>query len=283
MRVIKKINNSAAICLDRNNQELVAIGKGIGFPPVPYTLTDLSIITRTFYDVDMSYYNVLSRIDDAILDTSIQIVDLYKSRLTDGIVSNNLVFTLADHLQFAIERVKKHIVLNTPLANDIRLLYPLQYEIGQQAVKMVRKNLKVRLPKGEDSTIAIHLVNSVMQEGIPDHNSYMDEVITEITQIISDHFQIWIDTNSFSYTRFVSHLYYLIRRDQDHMQLQTDNQKLYQQIAIQYSKTVDCVKRINEHLKNELNIDMNEEESLYLILHINRLISREGVSSNTEH
>ena len=32
MKVIKKINNNVVICLDHNNRELVAFGRGIGFP-----------------------------------------------------------------------------------------------------------------------------------------------------------------------------------------------------------------------------------------------------------
>ncbi|MBA1393021.1 hypothetical protein EQ500_03915, partial [Lactobacillus sp. XV13L] len=44
MQVIKKINNNAAICLDQNQDELIAFGKGIGFPKTPYELTDLSKI-----------------------------------------------------------------------------------------------------------------------------------------------------------------------------------------------------------------------------------------------
>ena len=42
MIVLKKINNNVAICRDGNQRELIAIGRGIGFPPTPYELTDLS-------------------------------------------------------------------------------------------------------------------------------------------------------------------------------------------------------------------------------------------------
>ena len=46
MRVIKKINNNVALCLDNNNHELIAFGKGIGFPKIPYELDDLNKIDR---------------------------------------------------------------------------------------------------------------------------------------------------------------------------------------------------------------------------------------------
>ncbi len=32
MKVIKKINNNVALCVDNHKKELIAFGKGIGFP-----------------------------------------------------------------------------------------------------------------------------------------------------------------------------------------------------------------------------------------------------------
>lgn len=51
MQVIKKINNNVALCRDNNDRELIAFGKGIGFPKMPYTISDMSSIDRTFYCV----------------------------------------------------------------------------------------------------------------------------------------------------------------------------------------------------------------------------------------
>ena len=62
MTVVKKINNNVAICRDGSQRELVAFGKGIGFPPTPYELTDLSKIDRTFYNVNSSYIPLLAEI-----------------------------------------------------------------------------------------------------------------------------------------------------------------------------------------------------------------------------
>ena len=51
MKIIRQINNNAALALDGNGKELVVLGRGVGFPKMPYELTDLSRIERTFYDV----------------------------------------------------------------------------------------------------------------------------------------------------------------------------------------------------------------------------------------
>ena len=48
MEVYKKINNNVALARDAKGRELVVFGKGIGFASMPYELTDLSCIQRTF-------------------------------------------------------------------------------------------------------------------------------------------------------------------------------------------------------------------------------------------
>ena len=92
MKVIKKINNNVALCLDNNNHELIAFGNGIGFPRMPYELTDLSKVSRTFYGVDASFISMMETLDEGVLKVCIQIVDHAKMALDSGLTAN-VVFT----------------------------------------------------------------------------------------------------------------------------------------------------------------------------------------------
>lgn len=62
MQVINKLNNNFAICIDGEGKELIAVGKGIGFPKTPYEVEDLNLITRTFYDIDPKYIELFKDI-----------------------------------------------------------------------------------------------------------------------------------------------------------------------------------------------------------------------------
>lgn len=55
MKVIKKINNNVALCIDNNDRELIAFGNGIGFKKIPYELNNMSEITRTFYGINENW------------------------------------------------------------------------------------------------------------------------------------------------------------------------------------------------------------------------------------
>ena len=118
MKVIKKINNNVAICVDNNNHELIAFGKGIGFPQMPYELTDLNKIDRTYYGVNQNYLGLLDEIPEDIFEISAKIVDYAKGKIMNE-VNSNITFTLADHINFAIQRYKKNMVIKM----GIRILW----------------------------------------------------------------------------------------------------------------------------------------------------------------
>lgn len=75
MKVIKKINNNAAICLDSAGNEIIAIGRGIGFPKLPYELEDLTQVQRTYYDVNPIYFDMLNQIPEDVFTITEKIVD----------------------------------------------------------------------------------------------------------------------------------------------------------------------------------------------------------------
>ena len=274
MKVIKKINNNAAICLDDNNSELVAIGTGIGFPAVPYELKDLSVVQRTYYDVNSMYYELLNVLPEEILEVSTKIVDTFRMRM-DGSISSNLIFTLADHIHFAVERLNRNIKIDTLLKYDIPHFYEKEYEMGREAVKIINRELKVRLPKEEAGNIALHLVNAGAVAENEKSQGYVDGVIHDIREIISKAFDIYIDKDTFNFSRFVSHIQYMLKREEKGAPVSSENWKLFEAIRDEYPKTYQCALKIKEYLGNELACDLNEEELLYLILHINRLCARE--------
>ncbi len=52
MRVIKKLNNNFAICVDNEGETCIAYGKGIGFPKTPYRghslILDISSLNEVY-------------------------------------------------------------------------------------------------------------------------------------------------------------------------------------------------------------------------------------------
>ena len=272
MRAIKKINNNVALCIDRNGKELLARGKGIGFHSFPYEL-NLKDIERTYYDVDETYISMIDDIPEEILDISTEIIDKARETIENSI-SSNIVFTLADHINFCIERYKKNLSITLPIVRDIEFLFEEEMKVGEYGLKLIRERLNQNLPKEEAAYIALHIINAEEQnknkQGIDS-----DAVINEITGIIENEYEIRINRENFNYSRFVSHMHYLFKRGQSKHLVQSGNDRLYRTTKEDYPKTYQCSEKVSDYLKKKMNLDLTDEEKLYLMLHINRLCTRE--------
>lgn len=275
MRVIKKFGNNAALCIDGKNRELIALGLGIGFPKCPYELTDMSKVDKTFYDIDNNYFDLLDKIDPTIFEICADIIDL-SSTLLNVPLNPNAVFTLADHINFAIVRLNKGMVFSFPISNELRDLYPNEVKVAKYAVNLLKKRKKILLPESEVYGIAMNIINS---EEITVKNSIYEQaelIIDDIVVIIEKQMNVNIEKDTFNYSRFVSHMQYLLKRKNENITISTENKKLYETVKKEYSKEYQCVLKISKYFLKSLSWKAGDEELLYLILHVNRLCSREG-------
>uniref|UniRef100_UPI00403F4F76 PRD domain-containing protein n=1 Tax=Candidatus Enterococcus willemsii TaxID=1857215 RepID=UPI00403F4F76 len=274
MKVIKNINNNVSICLDNKGNEVIAFGKGVGFKTPPYELTDLSIITKTFYDVNPRYFGLLNLISEEIFELSAKIVDYACLKITAPL-NPNVVFTLADHIQFAIQRYEQGLVLKFTSQHDLKHFNPMEVAVGEYAVQLVRKTLDIHFPKDEIYSIAMHMINAESIEKGTAGRITADKVILDVLLIIENFFNLTIDRKGFNYSRFASHLEYLLERSTSDTALSSKNLEMYHSIKKNFPKTYECAKEIDAFFETQFSFKLEEEELIYLMLHINRLCTRE--------
>lgn len=281
MQILKKINNNVAMARDGNGQDIVVFGKGIGFPAMPYELTDLSKIQRTFYDIKSSYISTIGNLPEELILLSADIVEIAKSELECSI-NPNLPFTLADHLNFAIERFQSGLEMKTPLAYDIAHFYPVETELGRQALELIQERKGIRLPDHEAVGIALHLINGEMENSDMHATLIATQIVTDITSIVEESLSIQLDTASFNYSRFVLHLRYLIQRLQNDEQEISGMNSTLRQVALEYPEIYRCALCVTRYLETNWRWQCNQDELLYLMMHINRVQERTLLSQNGE-
>lgn len=273
MKVIKNINNNVSLCLDSQNNEVVAFGKGIGFTKPPYDIP-LDKVERTYYDIDPIYITMINEIPEKVLEISSRIIDYATSKLENP-VSSNIVFTLADHINFSIQRYEKNLHVTLPIVHDIQHLFEIEMDIGLKALELIKKEMKVYLPKEEASYIALHIINAESKNANKKNEKIDKDHINEIVNIIEEYFDIKIDKEGFNYSRFVTHMYYLLKRGKKNESIQSDNKMLFESLKEKYDQTYYCSQLVERYFENALNCKLSEEECIYLMLHINRLCARE--------
>nr|WP_296958886.1 PRD domain-containing protein [uncultured Mediterraneibacter sp.] len=279
MQVIKKLNNNFAICLDKEGKELIAYGKGIGFPKVPYELTDLNQIDRTFYDIDHKYLDLLPELPEKVLDFTAKLVDIAHNELQYEL-NPNLVMTLADHIHFCIQRARKKIVVQMPLICEIEQSFPKEAKIGKYAVRQMERRFAVQLNENEASGIAMSFVNarnSAEKKADTSIQKWFQEALEDTISIVEDTVGILIERDSFNFARYSSHLMYLLKRIDSNQTLDTDNGIMYQSIREEFPEIAECIDKIEAYFEKRFDIQLSEEEKMYLMLHINRICVREGL------
>ena len=270
MRIIKKINTSAAIALDSAGKEIVVIGKGVGFPKVPYELEDLSVIERTFYDIDPIYMKMISELPQSIIMACADIAEEVEIEL-ECKMNPNLAFTLADHLNFAIERLKSGIDLMTPIAYDVKHLYPKETKMSIRALEILKEYADVMLPETEITNVALHLINAEAEVSDMQSVTQTITILTEIEEIVEKQLGITLDKESYHYSRFAIHLRYLIQRLQASQQVGEKNADMLRTLAYEYPEIYNCSLQVVNYLETTWGWNCNEEETLYLMLHIHRV------------
>lgn len=276
MIVVKNINNNVALCLDSKGQEVVVFGKGVGFLKPPSEVP-LSKIQRTFYDLNRKFLPLLDDIPLDVIDFTAQLVAQIRGQLPYE-TNANLIMTLADHLAFAMTRAKKGIYTPMPSIYEMEQNYPVEIRIGRQIVNAMEQTFHVKLPKGEVQGVAMHFINASL--GSPSSGQLTAEeeyetILERMTQIVEYALQVTIRRDTFNYARFATHVQYLLKRVQAESSIDSDNLQVYASIRDEYKDVSACVDQIHEYLQRNWSIDLSEEEKLYLIMHINRVISQE--------
>lgn len=278
MQVLKKINNNVVICKDGDQRQLIAFGLGIGFPATPYELTDLTKIERTFYDVDKTFIDLVGDIPVDI----IRFVANQMQELQDGLpyeTGSNLIITLADHIAFSIERARRNVHVQMPSIYEMEVDYPAEVAAGRKILAAIRRELKVQLPKSEIQGIAMHLINArdkMREDASSKMENEYDEVLEQTTRIIEEETGVQVRRDTFNYARFATHVRYLIKRIFQKKHVDSDNLQMYNAICIEYPKALACVDKINEYYSSTWSVELTEEEKLYLMIHVNRVCSKES-------
>lgn len=281
MQVVKKLNNNFVLCVDEDGVTFIAYGKGIGFPKTPYELTDPSVIDRRFYDVDQRYLALFNELPEKVLHFTVKLVDIARNEL-DYELNPNVVLTLADHIHFSIQRTRQKIYVQMPLIYEVEQQYPQEARLGRYAVKQIDRRFAVQLNQNEASGIALHFVNARYNaktgcDTMARWQQRYEDVLEDTVSIVEDEMGIVVDRDCFNFARYSSHLMYLLQRLGSGNLLDSHMSGMYRSLGQECPRIARCVELIGQYFHQKWNLTLSEEEKLYLLLHINRICTREGL------
>ena len=274
MEIVKVMNNSLVFVKNDDNDEIIVMGKGIGFMKKPGESVDSSKIEKIFTLKDgeskKNYFRAMEDINSEYVDVTNDIVkyasDTLKCKLND-----NVFISLIDHIAFAIERFNKNISLQNRLLWEVKKFYPNEFKVGIYAVDKINDVLGIKLPEEEAGNIAFHIVNAETENVEMENTILMIKMMKDILNIIKYDLNVYLDKESLNYSRFITHLQFFLQRVIEGKVADSKNGFILEQVESQYPEKVNCAKSIKNYVEKILNIEVGDDEILYLAMHIIRV------------
>ncbi|WP_294389179.1 BglG family transcription antiterminator LicT [uncultured Clostridium sp.] len=286
MIVEKVLNNNVVVSIDpTTRKEVILMGSGIAFNKKPGQLIDARRIEKTFIVDDENLGNKIKKLINQIPEGIFELTD---EIITHAIVELNveldkqIYVSLADHIAFAVKRFKNGITIKNELLNEIRRVHRNEFKVSLWAVDYINKKLDIQLPEDEAGFIALHFVNASYKETTM-KSVESTKIIKDILNIIKYYFSIELDEDDLNYDRLLTHLKYFAKRIVNNNKQNINDSGFIKVISTTYPEAYGCAIKIGEYIRSNNNYDVNEDEIVYLTMHIQRVISvaREKKESKT--
>lgn len=277
VKIKKVLNSNVVLVEDKKNSEFILLGKGIGYGKKMGNRIDIDQSHQLFIPVTdsktKSILEMLDSIPNIILEIAQGIVLKAKNKIQTNF-NDSIYFVLADHINFAIERYKKGMLVTSSLSWEIQSLYPIEYEIACEGVEEINKRLNLELPNEEAVSIVFHLVNAQMvSNGRYDTGRYV-KLIGDIINIIKNYAKQEFNKESVHYVRFLSHIRHFAERFFLDEMMEENKENIYIVNEEAYKKEYEIVQAISSYLYNKYEKVLPKDEEFFLMIYINLVLKK---------
>lgn len=273
MRIEKIINNNIISALDSNSNEIIVMGRGIGFRAREGMAVPESKIEKVFLldneDSADRFKNLIINMPTEHISVSAELIE-YAKKVLNKKLNQNIYITLTDHINFAVERYKQHMMFPNAMLREVRSFYREEYLVGEYGIALIEKRLDIKLPVDEAASIALHIVNAEYGDAMR-NTIDITHLIEHVVNIVQEHFEIELDENSLNYERFITHLKFLGRRIFCNEPLKGQEAQFLEMIETMYPDDIACSRKVHEYVWEHYGHHLAEDEVAYLAVHIRRI------------
>jgi len=270
----KILNNNFISSTDKDGHEIVIMGKGLGWQMKPGDPVDPEKIEKIFRMDTVTSSEKMKKLFLEVELSSIEIsskIIQFAQETTKVELNKNIILTLTDHIDFALERHNKGI----PLKNDFKLwiqkMFKEEFSVGLYALEIIRETLGIQMPEDEAAHIAMHIINAQL-DGNMAHTDEITNLLSMCFHIIELKTGKIISEKSWAYERFMRHLLALAQRIIARTENIAVNDSLNLAIQVQFPLEHDISIAIRNYIQKTFNFKIADDEVTFLTIHINRLL-----------
>ena len=276
-RILNPMNHNVSLVRNSKGEELIVIGKGISFGKKKGDLISEDQVEKVFrMKTEESRENFMALLKDVPLDfitVTYEIIDNLSKKYQYP-VQEYLYVTLTDHIYCSYQAISQGRYKDSNLP-DISVKYPVAFQIAKEAFEIYRQKLTENFPEDEIIRIAYHFINAEGENEV-EVVEFIDkrkEILKSVENVLRSYeIQRTPENNNF-YDRFMVHLNYFL----DYLdRSRDDNQSLLdmeEHIKQTYPRAFEVGSKIYDVITQHTGLDLYKSERVYLVLHIQRLLS----------
>ncbi|MFU2194522.1 CAT RNA binding domain-containing protein, partial [Streptococcus pluranimalium] len=133
--IIEKVyNNNVIQVKDESGQELIVMGRGLGFQKKVGDMIDQTKVEKVFTlqseQTSSDLSDLYEQLPDKELNLFVYLIDRAEKAL-ELTFDSHLHLSLTDHLHFMVVRVRQGVSISNPLAWEVRKFYPKEYQVSK--------------------------------------------------------------------------------------------------------------------------------------------------------
>lgn len=273
-RVKKVLNHNSVIAVkSADNKEYLILGKGAGFGKKVSER-----ITQRTEDVVYHLQDVTERGDAREMVKSISPICLElanevlnQAEREFGKLDRRILFPMADHIEYAVRRIKNNEQISNPLTEDIRVLFYKEYKVAMCMEGLLLEHLGVQIDEHEVGYIALHIHSAIEDEKVS-QAMLIAGAVRECISLVEEYTGKKIDVKTLSYNRLMNHVRYMVARALNGEKLKLN---MNDYMEIKFPKAFEVARKICGEVGRSIRKELDEVEIGYLAMHIERVVNDE--------
>lgn len=273
-RIKKVLNHNSVIGIGaEDNKEYLVLGKGMAFGKKVSEQIE-SRAEDTVYSLHETTdrgaaKEIVKSVSPACLELANEVLNQAETEF--GRIDRSILFPMADHIEFAVRRIRNHEQISNPLTDDIRVLFYKEYKVAQCVEPLLRERMQVQIDEHEIGYIALHVHSAIEDEKVSQAME-VARAVRECISLVEKETGKAIDVVSLSYNRLMNHVRYMVARSLSGEKLKVS---LNDYMEIKFPEAFRMAETVCDEIARTMKLSFDEVETGYLAMHIERVLSDE--------
>lgn len=270
----KILNNNALLVLgEKEKTESILLGKGIGFGKKVGDCLEYATNMKEYRLAGNGENKVAIGTENGIEPTYLEAAGriIEEAEKVFEKISSDILLPLADHIAFAARREQQRLYVPNPFIPDIKVLFGKEYAVAIKSREIIKECAGYEISDDEAGFIALHIHSGLSHEQVSETLKYT-QIISQSMHMIVGETKKTVKEESLTYTRLLSHLYYILVRTKKGSKVGVD---LNDYMKEQYPLAMEVAQKVCYFIEEQMQTELEELEKGYLAVHIERYFSED--------